>query len=174
MDPFDADRWYQINMPIFDKKSMIGRLPQDPSTTADVFFKLTSISSNGRRWQIFPTDNGTYVLRTHLSSPNAYLAIQHDADTKGGTAIMQDVASASDGIFWNISRFPNGGYKLVNVASGTNWQLHAGSAESVALTNNITGEQDNQQFDFTSLESISNASFSSIKVTSVNSTVIPC
>jgi hypothetical protein len=166
MDPFDTDQWYQINMPIFDKRSMVGRLPHAPNTTADVFFKLTSISSNGRRWKIFPTDKETYVLRSQLSSPDAYLATQDVGNlrnTEGGIAVMRNVANASDEIFWKITRFPNGGYKLVNVAKGSNWQLHAEDDQNVTLTKNITGEQDNQQFDFTPVGSIKNQSFSRIK-----------
>jgi hypothetical protein len=173
MNPFDADQWYQINMPIFDKRSMVGRLPHAPNTTADVFFKLTSNASDGRRWQIFPTDNETYVLRSQLSSPDAYLATQDSRNT-GGIAVMRNVANASDEIFWKITRFPNGGYKLVNVAKGPNWQLHAQDDHNVTLTSNITVEQNNRQFDFTAVGNIKNQSFSRIKVGLVPSTVTSC
>jgi hypothetical protein len=133
--------------------------------------------SNGRRWQIFPTDKETYVLRSQLSSPDAYLAtqdVENPRNTEGGIAVMRNVANASDEIFWKITRFPNGGYKLVNVAKGSNWQLHAEDDQNVTLTKNITGEQDNQQFDFTPVGSIKNQSFSRIKVSLASSIVTSC
>jgi uncharacterized surface anchored protein len=77
---------------------------------------------------------------------------------------MRNVDTASSEVFWKITNFPNGDYKLVNVANGTGWHLRAEDGQNLSMTNNI-GEQDNQKFGFTAVgQKIDNASSSSIKV----------
>jgi hypothetical protein len=104
-------------------------------------------------------------------SPDIYLAIQNDENTKDtarrNIAIMRDVRGAHDEIFWKILTFKNGGYMLLNVANGTDWHLRAEDPDTVWMTNNITGEQDNQKFYFTpalGVSPIDNATFSSVQV----------
>jgi hypothetical protein len=168
MNPFDANRWYQINSPLFPKRSLVGLQPHDPDSTAKVFFKLTNESLPGRQWQLFPTDTNTYILRSKLSGPDAYLALRQDDDAAGAKprsiAATRNVDTASSDVLWKITNFPNGHYKLVNVANGTGWHLRAEDRQNLSMTNNI-GEQDNQKFDFTAVgQTIDNATFSSIRV----------
>jgi hypothetical protein len=168
MTLFDANRWYQINLPIFDKRSMVAQQIQPPNTTTDVYFKITVNPANERRWQIYPIDDTRYMLRSQLSSPNTYLAIQRDTNDqdarRGSIATMRSVIGAHDEVFWRITKFQNGGYMLVNSANGTNWHLHAETPDIISMTNNITGEQDNQKFGFTALVPINNDTFSSVQV----------
>jgi hypothetical protein len=168
MGPFDANQWYQINLPVFDKRSMVGQRPQPPNTTADVFFKLTDNASNGRHWQLYQVDDTRYILRSKLSNPDTYLTIQKDTSAKGAArgniATMRDVKGAHQEVFWKITNFKNGGYMLVNVANGTDWHLHAEDPQTVSMTNNITGEQDNQKFQFMPIGRIDNETFSRVQV----------
>jgi hypothetical protein len=166
MAVFDANHWYQINLQgLFDNRSMVGQPPQSPGTTGNVIFKLTDNTSKGRFWQLYPVDDTRYILRSQSSSPDTYLAIQNDANTaKGSIATMRNVSGAHDEIFWKITEFKNGGYMLSNVANGTDWHLHAENANTVSMTNNITGEQDNQKFSFSTSRSIDDVTFSSVQV----------
>jgi hypothetical protein len=103
MTLFDANRWYQMNLPIFDRRSMVGEQIQSPNTTADVFFKTTGNPADERRWQIYPVDNTRYILRSQLSRPNTYLAIQRDTG-RGSVATMRSVIGAHDEVFWRIKK----------------------------------------------------------------------
>lgn len=137
-----------------------------------VFFKLTKSTADGKLWQVFPTDNSTYILRTKAARTNAYLA----HDSKAGSEseiIMRDVNGASDEVFWKINRFANGGYNLENVAKGTGWHLQAKDYENLTMTNNVA-EQDNQKFQFTAFTDagpINDPAFSSIKVSTIVTTI---
>jgi hypothetical protein len=53
---------------------------------------------------------------------------------------------------------------LSNVANGTDWHLHAENADTVSMTNNVTGDQDNQKFSFSTSRSIDDVAFSSVQV----------
>jgi hypothetical protein len=77
---------------------------------------------------------------------------------------MRNVDDAHDEIFWKITAFRNGGYMLSNVANGTNWHLHAENTNTVSMTNNITGEQDNQKFSFSPSRPIDDVAISSVKL----------
>ncbi|KAF2028888.1 hypothetical protein EK21DRAFT_68759, partial [Setomelanomma holmii] len=67
-------------------------------------------------------------------------------------------------VFWKIEQYPNGGYKFINIANGTDLHLHAESADILAMTGNVSGEQSRQKFSFTALTQINNATYSSIEV----------
>lgn len=79
---------------------------------------------------------------------------------------MRNVDGASDEVFWRIVRVQNAGYTLINTANGTNFHLHAENADTVSMTSNTTGNQDDQKFSFTPSPSgvINNATYSTVKV----------
>jgi hypothetical protein len=168
MAPFDTNKWYQITLPIYGRRVMVGQPILPPNTTADVSFAITSSTGNEKRWQIYPVEGSRYILRSQVSSPNTYLTIQSDANAndagRGNIATMRSVLGAHDEIYWKITRFQNNGYMLVNNATGAKWHLHAETPDTVSMTNNITSEQDNQQFLIQSVGPIDNETFSSIQV----------
>lgn len=166
---FDTNQWYQITIPVYGKMSLVGLHPEQSNSAAAVFFQVTNTSSPSQHWQIFPTENDTYILRSKASSPGAYLAVRQDATTDaktvGSTAIMRKRESASDEVFWKLDRFKNGGYRLINAANATNWNLHANNASSIAMTNDAAGDRDDERFSFTAFDQpINDVKYSSVQV----------
>src|SRR5262245_2414399 len=147
MSLLDQNQWYQITVPLFDTLSMTGLHPNAPNTAAAVFFQNTNTTQRSQRWQIFPTVNNTYIIRSALSGPSTYLAVRanttSESQTGGTTAIMRDVEAAGDEVYWKLSTFSNGGFSLKNAANGTDWNLFVKDAGTMAMTSNIQGQQDN-------------------------------
>lgn len=149
---------------------MVGPRTNGLGGKTPVFFKLTENTSDGKLWQLFPTGNETYILRTKASRTNAYLAVQSNAESSAtpqeSEVIMRDVNGASNEVFWKINRFKNGGYNFENVANGTGWHLQAKDFENLTMTNDIA-ERDIQKFQFTPFTNagfINDPAFSSLKV----------
>jgi hypothetical protein len=166
---FDTNQWYQITIPVYGKMSLAGLHPEQSNSAAAVFFQTTNNLSPSQHWQIFFTDNDTYILRSMASSPDAYLAVRQDVNTDskatGSTAIMRRRDTASNEVFWQLERFKNGGYRLTNVANATNWNLHADNASAIAMTNDATGGRDDERFSFTAFDKpIDDVKYSSVQV----------
>lgn len=158
---------------------MVGPRTNGLGGKTPVFFKLTENTSDGILWQLFPTGNETYILRTKASRTNAYLAVQSNAESSAtpqeSEVIMRDVNGASNEVFWKINRFKNGGYNFENVANGTGWHLQAKDFENLTMTNDIA-ERDIQKFQFTPFTNagfINDSAFSSLKLPSGSTATVP-
>ena len=83
----------------------------------------------------------------------------------GSTAIMRRRDTASDEVFWKLERFKNGGYRLINATNATDWNLHGQNGGPMAMTNNATGNRDDERFSFTAFDKpINNERYSSVQV----------
>ncbi|KAF1954905.1 hypothetical protein CC80DRAFT_118553 [Byssothecium circinans] len=171
MSLFDQNQWYQITVPKLNNESMAGLKGDPQNTAAAVFFQSTNTSSPAQRWQIWHTDNDTYVLRSQASGPTGYLAVRANTTTEshtgGTTAITRQANVAGGEAFWKMNTFSNGGLGMGNLANGTDWGLfakdEAGNRGRMAMTNNIKGEQDNQSFKFKKIEKIDDPAFSTLQ-----------
>lgn len=106
---------------------MVGTPVFNPDHTGTTFMRITNTSDPEQKWQIFPADNDTYVLRTQGSGQHVYLRANEwpEEDTLGQTAAGTiDVDYADEAVFWRILPYDNGGFYLENVANGTAWHLY--------------------------------------------------
>lgn len=171
MPLFDQNRWYQINNGVFRGQSLVGTPVFNPDHTGTTFMRITNTSDPEQKWQIFPADNDTYVLRTQGSGQHVYLRANEwpEEDTLGQTAAGTiDVDYADEAVFWRILPYDNGGFYLENVANGTAWHLYVKTTSFLAMTSNIAGKQVNQVFNFTQQGEINNTRFSTLKVSLVH------
>jgi hypothetical protein len=174
----DTNQWCQITIDPLFGLSMVGRQSDPSKLAATVLFQATNASHPAQRWQLFPTGNDTYILRSKASSPGSYLAINQDAKsdvkTSTGQAVMRNRDTAADEVFWTIGTFKNRGFKLKNVAYGANRNLHIENATAdtkLTMTSVATGDRDDERFYFTPHSDsgkINNVQFSSIQVCPVN------
>ena len=168
MSLFDKNHWYQITIPTFDTLSMTGLQPVANSPAAAVFFHTTNTSSPAQRWQIYPIENSSYIIRSQSSLGSAYLSVRANTTSEsqngGTTAIIRNASLASHESFWQTETFDNGLFPLKTVANSTKWNLFVKDAGLMAMTNDIAGQQKNQGFNFTRLGKIDDAAFSTIQV----------
>ncbi|KAF2492152.1 hypothetical protein BU16DRAFT_620563 [Lophium mytilinum] len=161
---FDQNQWYQITVDTSDSLSMAGTELSE-HRAGSVFFQVTNTSAPLQRWQLFPSKNSTYILRSQ-SGPQGYLGASAKPSTKseqgGTTAIMSNHSIADNGVFWHVNTFHDGRSYLNNLANGTAWNLMVKSAGSMAMTSDIKGEQDRQSFSFTKLGAINDPKYSTI------------
>jgi hypothetical protein len=167
MPLFDQNRWYQINSGNFGTGlSLVGTPVFNKDGTGTTFMRTTNTSDIEQRWQIFPAENGTYILRTQGSGENVYLHANEfpTEDTLGRTAAGTINAKfAGEEVFWRIQPYDNGQFYLENVANGSAWHLFVKGSAFLAMTSNIAGKQQNQVFNFTQKGEINNSRFSTFK-----------
>ncbi|KAF2651690.1 hypothetical protein K491DRAFT_665079, partial [Lophiostoma macrostomum CBS 122681] len=167
MSLFDQNHWYQITIPTFDTLSMTGFRPTANSPTAAVFFQTTNTSSPLQRWQIYPIENSSYIIRSQSSLGSAFLSVRANTSSEsqngGTTVITRNASLASFESFWRIETFNNGLFPLKTVANGSDWNLFVKDAGLMAMTNDIAGQQKNQGFNFTRMGKIDDEAFSTIQ-----------
>lgn len=176
MANFDTNRYYQL---VTGKGGTGGSGGQSMDGTSlynqgkgAVFFQNTNTTDSGQQWQIFPFNSSVYVLRTQASGSEGYMgvALNQNEDTPGKTVpIMVSAVQADDSMFWNISPWGDGTFYFTNAANGTAWHLTVKSNSLMAMTSNISVQQDAQSFSFLQLGTIDDSSYSSVVVCSVPS-----
>lgn len=174
MANFDTNRFYQLVIGKGESggsggQSMVGTSLFTQGKGA-VFFKITNTSDSEEHWQIFPFNSSAYILRTKASGSEGYLgvALKQNEDTPGKSVpIMVSAGEADDSMIWHISPWGDGTFYLANAANGTAWHLTVKSNSLMAMTSNISVQQDAQSFSFLQLDTIDDASFDSVVVRSI-------
>lgn len=125
-------------------------------------FQGPDLQDPGQLWNIFPAGTGTYVLRTYRSS-HIYL----DVDTASTPVVpyMTDFSRATNGTFWVITSWGNGGYYLTNQAIGVGWNMMLNDLTHLSFGKSDTVPKEAQNFGFEGYPlAINNVAYSSIDV----------
>lgn len=167
MANFDPNTWYQLTAKGHPAQSMYGG-PLFAEGLGPVYFEITNTTLAGQRWQLYPYNSSTYLLRTKESGHDAYLSAAYSANETtipGSTRPkMQDYTLSDTSIFWQISPWGDGTFYFTNLANGTAWHMQVNPNSLMAMSSNITAPQDGQSFSFTSLGSINDQTFSTVDV----------
>jgi len=148
---FDETRWYHlyiggdkdiaiVGTPLFSGDPSLEDTTNHNSTFGAVFLSTNRIDDSERKWQIVAIDSEYYVLRTSASGPQGYLATNYAPKRKNLTGktvaymVRDNVSDAS--VYWKISPWGDGTFKLTNKANGTDWPLEIGGEGD---TDNGTG-----------------------------------
>ncbi len=172
MANFDPNQWYQLTVKSGIGVSMYGSSLFDHGL-GTIYFKTTNTTLPTERWQLFPFNSSTYVLRSQDSGHNGYLAATYSVNetTPGQTRPeMRNYTLADNSMFWRITPWGDGTFYLTNLANGTAWHLEVNPDTLMAMSSNFTTPQDGGSFSFTQLGAINDQAFSTINVSFLSPT----
>ncbi|KAF2629328.1 hypothetical protein BU25DRAFT_389419 [Macroventuria anomochaeta] len=166
----DTNQWYSMYINNYNTSSMLSTSLYTRSGTAGaVFFNFTNHDSATQRWQIFPINSTTVVLRTKEGGANGFIGAQ-PADSNGEISpLMLRGDVADDSVFWQFGSWGDGTWYLYNSANGTDYHL-ANKNGQVRMDNNITAPQNLQRFSFDSVAAINDEAYSSVNLLSATVT----
>jgi hypothetical protein len=170
MSNLDSNQWYMLYMNEREDENsyLLGTgLFWKNSTAGAVLFQNNKLDSASYKWQFFPINSTTYVIRTGESGSNGFLHAPFDPTVTnvGRTTAAMVRGNVSDSsVYWNVTPWGNGTFYLTNVANGTAWHLSKNDNSGVWMTSNITAPQPRQQWVFKAVSSINNPAFSTVNV----------
>jgi hypothetical protein len=92
-----------------------------------------------------------------------------DESTPGKTIPrMANYTFSDDSMFWQISPWGDGTFFFTNAANGSAWHLSVKGNSRMAMSSNITTPQDSQRFSFAQLDTVDDARYSSVIVSSLS------
>lgn len=119
---FDPNVWYHISEERVDNATeSFGSTLQTTDNGLRVF------GMTGQAWQMQPIDDepGRYLMRLNTSGVFQQLAICHDPDERASSksvACMEE-SSIADNQKWYIEDWGDGGFKMFNIANGSDYLL---------------------------------------------------
>lgn len=152
MANFNSSFWYQLYVNENKDYSLWGTKLYDQNRTGAVYFNTTQTKKATNRWQVYPVNSTTYVLRTQEGGPDAFLgtAFISDEDTPGQTRpIMINGTFSDNSVYWNISPWGDGTFFMTNGANGTAWHLKKKANALLCMDSNTTEIQPGQRWSFT-------------------------
>ena len=102
MAKYNSSEWYQLYVNGNDKAGLWGTELYKEGRGA-VYFNTTTTDRKVFRWQLFPINSTSYVLRTEEGGPNGYLGTKFEPkETSPGQtqALMLRGDIADDSIYW--------------------------------------------------------------------------
>lgn len=163
---FDPNAWYHISEARVDEVD--SRLSHTLQTTGD---GLRVFPIVGQAWQMQPVDDepGRYIMRLNSSGVGSHLAACHDPDevAVSRTVACLQRAALHDSHKWYIEDWGDGGYKISNVANGTDTVLDVHPGSNLFLNPLIEGENSDaehpaQHWIFSSAREINDGAWSTI------------
>jgi hypothetical protein len=169
MANFDQGYWYQMllkssNVLSFASSSL------DKSGSGSAFFQVTNTSLPNQRWQIWSSQNNTYIFRSAEGGPTGYLTahgnnVDKSKVNSGNTVpTVSDVNIADDSMYWSIQPWGDGSFWMENKANGSDWHLEKETNGLMTMSSNITKPQAGQSFIFKQLTKINNPKYSTLQV----------
>jgi hypothetical protein len=155
MANFNSSFWYQIYVNENKDNSLWGTNLYNDGRSGAVYFNTTQTDRAINRWQLYPVNSTTYVLRTQEGGPNAFLATAfvRDEATPGQTrAVMVNGTLSDDSVYWTISPWGDGTFYMTNGANGTAWHMKKKGDGLVSMDSNITEIQPGQRWSFTAAQ----------------------
>lgn len=160
----DPNAWYSLSI-ASDPSSLLmsTNLFSRSGTAGATFFAAAAPDNATQRWQVFPLNTTTFVLRTQEGGANAFIGSQ-PADAKGVISPLMlrgDVADES--VFWTIGGWGDGTWWLANGGNGSAYHL-ARNRTGVAMDGNVTAPQNEQRWGFEKGAAVDDERYSSVNV----------
>lgn len=164
----DANQWYYICVGNSDANALVGtNLFSNEGTSGAIFLNTTQTSLNTMRWQIYPINSTTYVIRCKEGGANAFVGTYFVADEEdeGHTrARMVRGDIADNTVFWQFSNWGDDTWWLTNAQNGSDWHLNLKDNGLLTMSNNISAPQNGQRWSFGSIAKIDDKAYSSVAV----------
>jgi hypothetical protein len=171
MSNFDSQKWYQITMKAYGKTNLLSLASNARNATGSAFFQKTNSSSPNQQWQLFPSANNTYVLRSGQSTSYGYLTTKRSSDDKstvnsGNTVpcVTNYYKIRDDSMYWTIQPWGDGSFWMENAQNGSSWHLEKLSNGLMQMSSNITKPQEGQSFIFKPLGKIAQKAYGTLTV----------
>ncbi|KAL2754822.1 hypothetical protein ACRALDRAFT_1071467 [Sodiomyces alcalophilus JCM 7366] len=172
---FDPNVWYHISEERVDKVG--SRLSHTLQTTPNGLRVFHLVS---QAWQMHPVDDepGRFVMRLNTSGVGSHLAACHDPDELAAsrTVACLERASLHDSHKWYIEDWGDGGYKISNVANGSDTVLDVHPGSNLFLNDQVEGDSSDarhpaQHWIFSSAREINDGAWSTIHAGATASSV---
>jgi hypothetical protein len=164
----DANQWYYIYVGMSDKDALWGTNLYNQGKEGAIFLNYTQTSASTMRWQIYPINSTTYVLRSKEGGANAFVGTHYVAaeETEGHTRpYMVNGMIADDSVFWQFGSWGDDSWWLTNAQNGTNYHLNLKANGLLTMDPNITAAASQQQnWKFGSIAKIDDTAYSSVNV----------
>ena len=167
MANLDSNQWYKVYLNENDNRSLWGTNLFKNGKTGAVYMNDTAPSQFTDRWQIYPINSSTSVLRTKQGGKDAFLGALYSPDeaTPGHThADMVRGNISDDSVFWAITPWGDGTFYMTNAANGTAWHLGVNDAGLIIMDSNIQGTPNRQRWSFDTIAEINDNAFSTVSV----------
>lgn len=163
----DTNQWYYIYVGNSDANALSGTNLYNQGTSGAIFLNTTQTSLNTMRWQIYPINSTTYVIRSKEGGANAFIGTHYVAaeETDGHTRprmVRGDIAD--DSVFWQFSAWGDDTWWLTNAQNGSDWHLNLKANGLLSMSNNVTAPQNGQRWSFGSIAKIDDKTYSSVAV----------
>jgi hypothetical protein len=170
MANFDSNHWYQVYVNERTDWSLRGPPLGDNEKTRTAYFEKTRASNPTNRFQIYPINSTTFVLRTQAAGPDVFLGTTYfpDEPSTGHTRVVMmsnDIADPS--VYWTAKPWGDGTFFLTNGANGTAWNLKKKTNDDfVTIDSNIAEPSRGQRWNFNGIDDVfvNDQSFSDIAV----------
>jgi len=172
MAEFDQNQWYQINNQDYKlSQSLVGTAVYEGADNRErgaVFMRKTNSKDVEQQWQIFPSDDSTFYLRTKKGGDKTYLGARLTVSevTQGNTrlaTINTDYTSGPE-VTWKLVPADNGQFYMENVANGSSWRASSQGEGRVVMTSDFQARPDKQRWTFTKMGPIDDETFSALNV----------
>ncbi|KAF3044548.1 hypothetical protein E8E11_003478 [Didymella keratinophila] len=170
----DTNQWYYIYVGNSDANALWGtNLYNNQGTSGAIFLKTTQTSLNTMRWQIYPINSTTYVIRSKEGGANAFVGTLYapTEESEGHTRprmVRGDIAD--DSVFWQFSAWGDDTWWLTNAQNGSEWHLNLKQNGLLTMSNNIPAPQNGQRWSFGSIAKIDDKAYSSVALRQVTVT----
>ncbi|OLN82120.1 hypothetical protein CCHL11_07680 [Colletotrichum chlorophyti] len=171
MAELDPNVWYRLSKTRVNNGTGPFVLNFQPR---DVGFRVHSTSESSAAWQFQPVGGikGRYHIRLDQAGVKQQLGVCYDADeyaSRSTVACMQDSSSIADSQIWEVSIWdgPPGGYKLVNIANGSDYALDVHPLGTLFMNKvedlmSGTEQQLAQHWDITSIGTVDDGAYSTV------------
>ena len=164
----DTNQWYTMYINNNNDSSLRGSKPQiRGGTTGATCFIKTNPNGAAQRWQIFPINSTTFVLRTQEGGANAFIGTRAADDNGIISSLMLRGDVADESVYWGLGSWGDGTWFLWNGGNGTGYHLSRNGA-GAAMDNNITAPQNRQRWKFNGVARIDDEAYSSVNVSAAN------
>ena len=166
----DTNQWYYIYVGNSDANALwVTNLYNNQGTSGAIFLNTTQTSLNTMRWQIYPINSTTYVIRSKEGGANAFVGTHYvpAEESEGRTRprmVRGDIAD--DSVFWQFSAWGDDTWWLTNARNGSEWHLNLKQNGLLTMSNNISAPQNGQRWSFGSIAKIDDKAYSSVAVRS--------
>lgn len=164
----DANQWYYVYAGNSEANALWGTsLYSDKGTAGAIFLNTTQTSLDTMRWQIYPVNSTTYVLRCKEGGANAFVGTHYvPAEESDGHTRPRMVRGdvADDSVFWQFGAWGDDTFWLANARNGSVWHLNLKASGLLSMSDDIAAPQNGQRWRFGAIARIDDGAYSSVAV----------
>ncbi|KAF9699594.1 hypothetical protein EKO04_002431 [Ascochyta lentis] len=169
----DTNQWYFLYVGNSKDNALWGTSLYSKGKEGAVFLNYTQTGVNNMRWQIYPFNDTSYIIRSKAGGANALLGTHYvpAEQTEGHTRpYMVKDSIADDSVFWQFGSWGDDSWWLTNARNGTTYHLNLKPNGLLTMDPNISAAAwGGQSWKFGSIEKIDDQTFSSVTLPSATS-----